>query len=46
MRNKYSKEVDRLLLNIKRMERDPAFAEEIEKLSEIVTPTEGDIRKI
>ena len=38
MRIKYSKEVDRLILNIKRLENDPAFAEENEKLSEFEVP--------
>jgi hypothetical protein len=40
----YKKEVGRLMKNIKRLKTDPVFAAEIEKLSEIVTPTEEDIR--
>ena len=42
----YSKEVDRLLLNIKRLERDSTFTKEIEILIEIVTPTVEDIIEI
>ena len=36
MRNKYSKEVDRLLKGIKRLETDPVFAAEIENCLKLV----------
>ena len=46
MKQNCSKEVDRLMININRLVTDAVFADEIERLSEIVTPTEEEIIQV